>query len=121
MKLEQLKKSTRETIRKIAKASGMTEKRVLSAMLRPSCAGRVTTPLNYGVYSRKRFRARMVTTHRRQETPMTTTTDKKRICIPLAPAVKERLERVADRNGRSTAREAERAIETYVKRNGRAK
>lgn len=49
MKLEHLKKSTRETIRKIAKASGMTEKRVLSVMLRPSCARKVTTHLNYGV------------------------------------------------------------------------
>lgn len=52
---------------------------------------------------------------------MSNENEKKRICIPLAPAVKERLERVADRNGRSTAREAARAIETYVKRTGRAK
>lgn len=49
MKLEQLKKATRDTISKIAKASGLTEKRVLSAMLRPSRAGKVTTHLNYGV------------------------------------------------------------------------
>ncbi len=44
--------------------------------------------------------------------------DEKKILVPLAPAVKERLERVADINGRSTAREAARAIETYVRREG---
>ena len=49
MKLEQLKPSTRKTIRRIAKASGMTEEKVLSAMLKPSSANRVTTHLNYGV------------------------------------------------------------------------
>lgn len=44
--------------------------------------------------------------------------DEKKILVPLAVAVKERLERVADINGRSTAREAAKAIETYVRREG---
>ena len=44
--------------------------------------------------------------------------EEKVINVPLAVAVKERLERVADINGRSTAREAARAIETYVRREG---
>ena len=42
--------------------------------------------------------------------------DEKKILVPLAVAVKERLERVADINGRSTAREAAKAIADYVKR-----
>lgn len=47
--------------------------------------------------------------------------NEKFICVPLDPAVKARLERVADRNGRATAREAAKAIEKYVKRNGGVK
>jgi len=44
--------------------------------------------------------------------------DEKKILVPLAVAVKERLERVADINGRSTSREAAKAIADYVKREG---
>lgn len=44
--------------------------------------------------------------------------EEKVINVPLAAAVKERLERVADFNGRATAREAARAIEAYVRREG---
>lgn len=49
MKLEDLKPSTRETIRRIAKASGMDEKKVLSAMLNPSRRNGVSSHLDYGV------------------------------------------------------------------------
>lgn len=49
MKLDQLKQSTRRTIKKIAAASGMTEEKVLSVMLNPSRGKRVTTHLKYGV------------------------------------------------------------------------
>ena len=44
--------------------------------------------------------------------------EEKLINVPLSPAVKERLERLADINGRSTAREAAKAIEAYVRREG---
>lgn len=47
--------------------------------------------------------------------------NEKFINIPLAPAVKTGLAEIADRNGRATAREAAKAIEQYVKRNGGAK
>lgn len=49
MKLEELKPSTRKTIRRIAAASGLNEKEVLRRMLKPSSANGVTTHLNYGV------------------------------------------------------------------------
>lgn len=48
-KLEQLKKSTQKTIRKIAKASKMTTEKVLRVMLASSRSHKVTTHLCYGV------------------------------------------------------------------------
>lgn len=48
-KLEQLKKSTQKTIRKIAKASKMTPEKVLRVMLTSSRTNKVTTHLCYGV------------------------------------------------------------------------
>lgn len=48
-KLEQLKKSTRDTIKKIAKASNLSAEKVLKVMLRPTSTHGVTTHLNYGV------------------------------------------------------------------------
>lgn len=48
-KLDQLKKSTQKTIRKIAKASNMTPEKVLRVMLSPSRGNKVTTHLCYGV------------------------------------------------------------------------
>ena len=48
-KLEQLKKSTQRTIRKIARASNMPPEKVLRAMLTPSRADKVTSHLNYGL------------------------------------------------------------------------
>ena len=41
--------------------------------------------------------------------------NEKMILVPLSPAVKERLERVADLNGRATVREAAWAIAQYVR------
>lgn len=49
LKLEDLKRSTQRTIRKIARASGMTPQKVLRIMLKTSCKDKVTTHLNYGV------------------------------------------------------------------------
>ena len=48
-KLEQLKKSTQRTIRRIARASKLTPEKVLRAMLAPSRRHGVTTHLNYGI------------------------------------------------------------------------
>ena len=48
LKLSQLKKSTQETIAKIAKASNMTAEKVLKVMCRPTSANGVTTHLNFG-------------------------------------------------------------------------
>ena len=42
--------------------------------------------------------------------------NEKMILVPLSPAVKERLDRVADLNGRSTRREAEIALAEHVRR-----
>lgn len=41
--------------------------------------------------------------------------NEKMILVPLSPAVKERLERIADLNGRATVREAAWAIAQYVR------
>ena len=48
-KLSQLKKSSQRTIRRIAKASGITPEEVLRRMLKPTSADGVTTHLDYGV------------------------------------------------------------------------
>lgn len=48
-KLDQLKKSTQRTIRRIARASKLTPEKVLRTMLAPSRRHGVTTHLNYGV------------------------------------------------------------------------
>lgn len=48
-KLKELKPSTRRTIARIAKASGITPEKVLRIMLRPTNANGVTTHLRYGV------------------------------------------------------------------------
>ncbi len=48
-RLNQLKKSSQRTIRRIAKASGISPEKVLRLMLRPSSADEVTTHLNYGI------------------------------------------------------------------------
>ena len=42
--------------------------------------------------------------------------NEKMILVPLSPAVKERLERVADLHGRATAREAAFAVTEHVLR-----
>ena len=42
--------------------------------------------------------------------------NEKMILVPLTPAVKERLERVADLHGRATAREAAFAVTEHVRR-----
>jgi len=42
--------------------------------------------------------------------------NEKMILVPLSPAVKERLERVADLHGRATAREAAFGIAEHVRR-----
>lgn len=44
--------------------------------------------------------------------------NEKIINVPLQPDVKKGLEKIADRNGRATIREAARAIAKYVKREG---
>ena len=48
-KLSELKPSTRKTIKRIAKASGLTPEKVLRVMLKPTNAHGVTTHLTYGV------------------------------------------------------------------------
>ncbi len=49
MNLNDLKKSTQRTIRKIAKASGISPDEALRKMLKPTSADWVTSHLDYGI------------------------------------------------------------------------